>query len=33
MIKGKNESNILTIGMSCEWKYKFNGRKYNSHQK
>ena len=33
MIKGINESKILIKHISCEWKRKFDGRKYNSNQK
>ena len=32
MITGKNESNILTKDISCECKFKFDGRKCNSDQ-
>ena len=32
MITGKNESNILTKHISCECKFKFDGRKCNSDQ-
>ena len=33
MIIGINESKILTKHLSCECKYKFDGRKCNSNQK
>ena len=32
MIKRKNESETLTEHISCECKYKFDGRKCNSNQ-
>ena len=32
MITGMNESKILTKHISCECKYKFDGRKCNSDQ-
>ena len=32
MITGKNESKILTKDISCECKFKFDGRKCNSDQ-
>ena len=31
MITGQNESKILTKDISCEWKFKFDGRKCNSN--
>ena len=31
MITGLNESKILTKDISCEWKFKFDGRKCNSN--
>ena len=33
MITRVNESKILTKHISCKWKCKFDGRKYNSNQK
>ena len=33
VITGINESKTLTKHISCECKYKFDGRKYNSNQK
>ena len=33
MIIRINESKTLTKHISCECKYKFDGRKYNSNQK
>ena len=33
MITGKNQSKILNKDISCECKYKFDGRKCNSNQK
>ena len=33
MIKGINESNILTKHISCKCKCKFGGRKCNPNQK
>ena len=32
MIKGKNESKTLTKLISCNCKYKFDGRKRNSNK-
>ena len=32
MMKGKNESKILTKHISLEWRCKFDGRKCNSEQ-
>ena len=32
MITGKNESKVLTNDISCEFKYKFDGKKCNSNQ-
>ena len=32
MIPGINESNISTKDISCEWKCRFDGKKYNSDQ-
>ena len=32
MITGKNESKVLTNDISCECKYKFDGKKCNSNQ-
>ena len=32
MITGKNESKLLAKVISCECKYKFDGRKCNSDQ-
>ena len=31
MITGQNEPKILTKDISCEWKFKFDGRKCNSN--
>ena len=33
MVTGKNESKMLTKDISCEYKYKFDGRKCNPNQK
>ena len=33
MITGKNESKVLTNDISCESKYKFDGKKYNTNRK
>ena len=33
MITGISKSKMLTKHVSCECKYKFDGRKYNSNQK
>ena len=32
VITGKNESKTLTMDISCEFKYKFDGTKYNLNQ-
>ena len=32
-IIGRNEPKTLTMYISCEWKCKFDSRKYNSNQK
>ena len=33
IITGINESKILTMHISCKFKFKFYGRKWNSNQK